>query len=945
MNRRFPYIRRVLRQLGLGGTLAVVPDIPAGRTADLVPGDSPSQLFVDQSGNGITTSDADTADAPTRIAEGVFGLPTLRGDGSNDGLRVVGLAHAGDSHTFSFLCSVQESLPIGSNIFFFEGRGSSRLACELRASAGASGTYGVFNGATHRSGFGFLPASGDGATDEVITAGDHLVTYVLNDDTSELLVFRGRELVGVTTYAGQPFENTDSMAVFAQYNGTSGECQIDIARVQTWGRALSYTERSDFFDAMQDAVPGSAPRLTRVMMAGDSLVQGVGATSGSGLVNITRDLLEAGDGTWRMVGDQGTAPDAHFGRSGDTIADQASVGAGIFTRLGVGTDYRPDVVHLMIGTNDCEDNSGADYDATDTIAALEALASGIIVAEPGVRLVLATPPPISPAASSAYDQARANLADLVPKIRTFAASRSIPLADMYAATWVAGDYDDNVHWNDTGYAKAAAISAPAIRVASALSTTVQSAPVLSAFFLGHSLLGFEVPNVVQRFADVTVDVTLNRDVGIGVGASLEYQWDNPATTGGDNPSTFLQAGPYDVLVITEAVPIENQLSGADSVTNALNFANLALAENAAVQVYLYETWEDRTVTDGWEVSVNERRTYYEQIKSGFDASFTGADLRIIPGGQAVRTLSDAVTAGDVRDITDPDDLFVVEGGADIHPTELLIYFLGCVHFAVLYQRTPVGLPSSLLDRFGTAYASVPTANMAADMQAIAWAAVQAEPYSGVDAVVGIPTFDSMSPASMSVDADASGNVLVTFSEPMNAGTIYGDTLRLTAAGSLVASTITYAGSVATINPTSDLAGDTLYTVTATTGIQDASGNNMTANRSLSFTTESVVLAPEFNTSSPVADAVGAARFAGITVYFFQDIDGTTVDDTTFLVTLTSDDSDVPGTLSVSGGAISFSPTSPLAASAEHRVQLTSGVEGVAPRGPIVPLDFTFTTSA
>jgi len=945
MNRRIPSLmrrggraRRVERGSGAG-----VPEIPLGRTADLVPGDSPSQLFVDQSGNGVTTSDAATADAPTRIESGVFGLPTLRGDGVDDGLRVLGLAHAGASHTFSFLCAPQENLPLSGSIFFFEGRGTGRLACELRQAAG-DGTLGVFNNA-HRDGFAYLPASNDGATDPVLTTADQLITFVLDGATSELLIFRGRELVGVSTYTGQALENTNSMALFAQHNGTAGECQIDIARVQTWDRALSPSELSDFFDAMQDAVPGSAPRLTRVMMAGDSLTQGIGATAGNELPTLTRGLLDAGGGTWRMVGDQGASPNAHFGRSGDAIADQASLGSGIFTRLGVGTDYRPEVVHLLIGTNDCEDNGGADYDATATIAALETLVDDILLAEPGVRVVVGTPPPIAPTASSAYDTARDNLADLAPKIRSFAAGRNIPVADYHAATWVAGDYDDSVHWNDTGYAKAAAIAAPAIRLAEAATAESQAKPgtTLNAFFLGHSLLGFEIPNVVERLADETTDVSLTRDVAIGIGANLQFQWNNPGSAGGDNPSVFLQAGPYDALILTEAVPIQDQVDAANSVTNALNFMGLAYAENASVQTYLYETWEDRSVTGGLRAAIRERRTYYEEIVTGINAGFAGADVRVIPGGQALGALLDAIADSAVPDLTNPDDLFVVEFGYDIHPTELLIYFLGCVHYATLYQRTPVGLPASLLDRYGTVYASVPTAGMAAAMQAIAWAAVQAEPHSGVDAVAGVPTVASMTPAGGATDVDVAGNIVLTFSEDMNAATIYGETLRLTAGGTLVGASYTVVGDTVTINPSSDLTGDTLYTITATTEIQDDTGVNMTGDRSLSFTTGSVALPPELNTTSPGMGATGASRWAGINIFYFQDIEGSTVDDVTFLVTVGG--VDVPGTRSVSGGTISFSPTVALAPLTEYRVQLTADVMGVAPRGAIAPLDYVFTTSA
>lgn len=466
----------------------------------------------------------------------------------------------------------------------------------------------------------------------------------------------------------------------------------------------------------------------------------------------------------------------------------------------------------------------------------------------------------------------------------------------------------------------------------------------SAYFLGHSLLGFEIPNVVQRFADETGGISLDRDVGIGIGANLQYQWNNPGTTGGDNPSTFLQANSYDALVLTEAVPIENQVVAASSVTNALNFANYAYAENAAVQVYLYETWEDRTDVANWRESVDERRTYYDTIYTGFNTTFAGSDMRIIPGGQAVGALVDAVLATEITDLTDPDDLFVVEVGYDIHPTDLLIYYLGCVHYACIFQTSPVGRSASILDRFDGAYTTEPTAGMAADMQALAWKVVQAEPYSGVAAISGVPTFDSMSPASMSIDFAVDGAIEVTFSEDMNPATIYGDTLPLSAGGVAVLSSYAIAGSpsVATITPNSDLTGETLYTVSATEGIQDFGGTYMEANRAMSFTTEVALVPPELNTTSPLANATGASRFANINIYYFQDIDATTVDDTTFIITETAGGTSLPGVRSVSGGTITFNQDPHLTTLTEYRVQLTAGVTGTV-RGAVVPLDYTFTT--
>lgn len=104
-------------------------------------------------------------------------------------------------------------------------------------------------------------------------------------------------------------------------------------------------------------------------------------------------------------------------------------------------------------------------------------------------------------------------------------------------------------------------------------------------------------------------------------------------------------------------------------------------------------------------------------------------------------------------------------------------------------------------------------------------------------------------------------------------------------------------------------------------------------------------APSLNTTSPLPDATGVSRFSNKEIYYFQDIDAATVDDTTFLFTETAGGTPIAGVRSVSGGTITFNPDANLTALTEYRIQVTADVVGVAPRGPVAPLDFTFTTGA
>ncbi len=100
-----------------------------------------------------------------------------------------------------------------------------------------------------------------------------------------------------------------------------------------------------------------------------------------------------------------------------------------------------------------------------------------------------------------------------------------------------------------------------------------------------------------------------------------------------------------------------------------------------------------------------------------------------------------------------------------------------------------------------------------------------------------PTVVSTFPVNNQVQVGVSNSVTVTFSKAMDPATITGLTFTLKGPGGVtVPSTVGYANNVATLSPTSPLAGTTLYTANVTTGAQDLLGTPLATNHSWSFTT-------------------------------------------------------------------------------------------------------------
>ncbi len=99
-----------------------------------------------------------------------------------------------------------------------------------------------------------------------------------------------------------------------------------------------------------------------------------------------------------------------------------------------------------------------------------------------------------------------------------------------------------------------------------------------------------------------------------------------------------------------------------------------------------------------------------------------------------------------------------------------------------------------------------------------------------------PSVTLTDPANAATGVALGKVVLVTFTEPMDVATITPFTVALRQGTTSVASTVTLAGAVATVTPTSSLLASTVYTVTITTGVKDVAGNPLATERTFSFTT-------------------------------------------------------------------------------------------------------------
>lgn len=258
------------------------------------------------------------------------------------------------------------------------------------------------------------------------------------------------------------------------------------------------------------------------------------------------------------------------------------------------------------------------------------------------------------------------------------------------------------------------------------------------FFLGHSLLNFHVPNMVQKLSDAGSN-TFSYKVNIGIGANLKTHYTKAYSSQGDEWDTTLNKARFENFIITEAVPLKGHLQWSGTYQYADSLYKFAKIANPNIQYYIYETWHCKNSgkpegcewdgDDGinWRNRLTVDLPLWEGIADSVNLLNTKPML-VIPAGQGLARLHDSMVAGKVPGYTMAEELFT----DDIHLINTGYYFVACVMYSVIHKKSPVGLPNRLTDEWGTQYDVYPTAEQAFMFQKIAWETVCDYGRDGVD---------------------------------------------------------------------------------------------------------------------------------------------------------------------------------------------------------------------
>lgn len=222
------------------------------------------------------------------------------------------------------------------------------------------------------------------------------------------------------------------------------------------------------------------------------------------------------------------------------------------------------------------------------------------------------------------------------------------------------------------------------------------------------------------------------------GASLQWNWNDEETPSPDGYNVLARAqlaeGTTDRLVLTEVAGIEDAMVSQSTREYFQTWRTLAVTNKPTVESFFYAVWQNipdfDTTPDwtAWLAQIEADEVFYRLVSQQITRDISPAGIKVIPGGPALAALYAAISAEEVNGLTDMEDIFL----DSIHLSPIGAHYIALVTWAIIHGQSPVGLPWELsAPLYGEISIPGLTEEMAADLQAVAWAFVQAHPMAGI----------------------------------------------------------------------------------------------------------------------------------------------------------------------------------------------------------------------
>jgi hypothetical protein len=289
-------------------------------------------------------------------------------------------------------------------------------------------------------------------------------------------------------------------------------------------------------------------------------------------------------------------------------------------------------------------------------------------------------------------------------------------------------------WQQGRMAKPLTPEALAGRLSAPLPAPEGAMPV---YHLGHSLVGRDMPAMLAQLAGHEYASQL------GWGSSLKDHW-NQTVAGFDTENAHpahqpaaaaLEGGAHPVVVLTEMVEIRDAIRYHDSAAYLARWAARARKGRPDVRLYLYETWHRLDDAEGWlnRIDADGQRYWQGVLLAGAMAQEGVGTIHIIPGGTVMAAAARAIESGKVPGLSRREDLFAKDdsGATDtIHFNDVGAYLMALTHYAVIYHRSPEGLPHALTRADGSPMDAI-MPDTALALQRIVWDTVSGYSLTGM----------------------------------------------------------------------------------------------------------------------------------------------------------------------------------------------------------------------
>jgi len=252
---------------------------------------------------------------------------------------------------------------------------------------------------------------------------------------------------------------------------------------------------------------------------------------------------------------------------------------------------------------------------------------------------------------------------------------------------------------------------------------------------GHSFHVFTYRQVEQIAVSAGLKHQLVGISSIG-GSTVQKHWDVPEEKSA--VKQVLKAGGADVLTLSPIWLPDEAIE---------KFVKLGIEHNPALRITVQEYWMpndeyepvyplqtkkkvDHNATDLVKLRDSTMR-YAKDIEDyvkGINQRLGKDAVLIVPVGMAAVTLREKIVKGEAPGLKQQSELFRDNWGHALLPLQLLSSYC---HYAVIYRKSPVGLPVPLAFRTLKDMSDDDKAKLNTLLQQIAWDTVSAHPMSGI----------------------------------------------------------------------------------------------------------------------------------------------------------------------------------------------------------------------